>query len=203
MATRPQASFPFVSVGASFLALGLLALCALPGCMRAPAQPAGEAPTSAFESPKSEPETLEQAETELEQARQQLAQLGGGALAAPSPATPAAQAPAASGVIEPSSAKEEAKRKRSVETEASPPPAPAARATRPADKADDYAQAEGEKDGARDESPCVNTCKAYASLLRAKNAVCRLDVPNGARCARAEGIVRDATPQVQSCQCAR
>lgn len=203
MATGPQPTLPFASTGLSLFALGLLALGVLPGCGRASAaQPAGEAPTSALESSKSEPETLEQAETELEQARQQLAQLGGIAAAPPPPpaAAPAAQAPAASGVIEPSSAREEAKRKQSVEAEASPPPAPEARAARPADKADDYAQPENDR--ARDENPCVNTCKAYASLLRAKNAVCRLDVPNGARCARAEGIVRDATPHVQSCQCA-
>jgi hypothetical protein len=148
---------------------------------------------------------LEQAEAELEQARQQLVQLGGG-LPTPAPAAaPVAQnqASGATSRVEASSAKEEAKRKRPVEAEAAPPPAPEAPAARRADKSaeDDAAPAESHSN-TRDESPCVNTCKAYASLLRAKSAVCRLDVPNGARCARAEGIVRDATPQVQSCQCA-
>jgi hypothetical protein len=176
----------------------LLLLCGLfTGCGRsvAPAaQPTGGTPVSAEPSsadeagPASAPQTLEQAEAELEQARLALAQVGGlsapaGAAAAPppSPVAPSAneQRPAT------------ADDARSVPKASAP--------SRAEKKSADQAEAEG---SARDGNSCETTCKAYASLLRAKSAVCRLDAPNGARCARAEGIVRDATPQVQSCQCA-
>lgn len=48
---------------------------------------------------------------------------------------------------------------------------------------------------------CERACKALTSLERAKAAICRLDVPGGARCAHAESILRDATARVASCAC--
>lgn len=52
-------------------------------------------------------------------------------------------------------------------------------------------------------SPCQTPCKAFSSLLRAKDAICRLEEPRGPRCERAESIVRDAELRVQSCACPR
>jgi hypothetical protein len=48
---------------------------------------------------------------------------------------------------------------------------------------------------------CETACKAWASLLRAKDAICRLDSPTGARCSRAQGVVRDAESRVSVCNC--
>jgi hypothetical protein len=49
---------------------------------------------------------------------------------------------------------------------------------------------------------CDKTCRAFASLSRAAAAVCRLDTPNGARCANATGAVGRARSRVASCACA-
>jgi hypothetical protein len=132
------------------------------------------------EDTKGASKTLEQAEAELEQARAELAQLGidtpasGPAVgAAPSPAPQASESKA-------QAADEAMPKRRSAEA---------------------TVQRKSEGFANRDDA-CETTCKAYSSLLRAKAAVCRLDVPNGARCARAETIVREASAQVQSCQCA-
>jgi hypothetical protein len=68
-------------------------------------------------------------------------------------------------------------------------------------------QAEAERPSADDRdkggSACERSCKAFASLERAKSAICRLDTPSGARCGRAEGIVREAESRVASCACPR
>jgi hypothetical protein len=48
---------------------------------------------------------------------------------------------------------------------------------------------------------CANTCRAFASLSRAAAAVCRLDAPNGTRCANASETVDRARSRVASCAC--
>lgn len=48
---------------------------------------------------------------------------------------------------------------------------------------------------------CETACKAWSSLLRAKDAICRLDSPTGARCNRAQGVVRNAEARVSVCNC--
>lgn len=126
-----------------------------------------------------EPTTLEQAEAELERARAELEALG--------------VAPAAPAAIE------------AAPPEAAPPPAASSEAM------DDSAphareRAEGEAPSAKAQqaappNPCETACRAFASLQRAKDAVCRLEQPAGDRCARAEAIVRDARARVQSCAC--
>jgi hypothetical protein len=196
MALRP---LPFY-----LLAVSLLALASLPtlGCGRAAqpaAQPGAETPTSTAASPQGESasETLEQAEAELEQARLQLAQLGVG-LSAP-PAAPAEEA--ASAARGPAPNAQADKKAEPKEKRRAAEPAPSPPASRAQGRPEKSLGATEDQESARDENACLNACKAYASLVRAKNAVCRLDVPNGPRCARAESIVRDATPQVQSCQC--
>lgn len=198
MASRPRPPSPLAC---------LLFATLLAGCGRAVSTGAepGSAPASTLESDKSDardqaaPETLEQAEAELEQARLALAQVGGG-LSAPAGA-PVAAAPAPAPPPSPAtrSASAEKEKKRAAADEAPSFP----NAVRDTSRAEGAAvQAESAEDAAsRDDNRCETTCKAYASLLRAKSAVCRLDAPGGARCARAEGIVRDATPQIQSCHC--
>jgi hypothetical protein len=172
----------------------------LEGCGRSAetgVQPAAPTSLKAAE-PQSEPETLEQAEADLEEARLALAQVG--PLPSPPPAAGAA-APTARSTITPDSAiVSEKKRSRDLSADegaAAPSVQAAPKRAAPAERAEE-AEAPAAK---ADDNPCLTTCKAFASLLRAKDAVCRLDVPNGARCARAEGIVRDATPRVQTCQC--
>lgn len=48
---------------------------------------------------------------------------------------------------------------------------------------------------------CDNTCRAFASLSRAAAAVCRLDAPNGARCANANETVGRARSRIAGCAC--
>jgi hypothetical protein len=48
---------------------------------------------------------------------------------------------------------------------------------------------------------CGNACRAFASLSRAANAVCRLDGDNGKHCTRAKRMVADAEPRVAACAC--
>jgi hypothetical protein len=81
-------------------------------------------------------------------------------------------------------------------------PAPAA-AEAPADRAQ-----RAEKSAAADEAeappppnPCETACRAFASLGRASEAVCRLDTQGGQRCERARQIRDDAARRVASCSC--
>jgi hypothetical protein len=48
---------------------------------------------------------------------------------------------------------------------------------------------------------CDNACRAFASLSRAANAVCRLDGDGGAHCSRAKKVVADSQQRVSSCAC--
>jgi len=50
-------------------------------------------------------------------------------------------------------------------------------------------------------SVCENACRAFSSLSRAADAVCRLDGSRGAHCTRAKRIVVDSEPRVASCSC--
>ena len=48
---------------------------------------------------------------------------------------------------------------------------------------------------------CDNACRAFASLTRAANAVCRLDGDGGTHCSRAKHVVSDSERRVASCTC--
>jgi hypothetical protein len=48
---------------------------------------------------------------------------------------------------------------------------------------------------------CDNACRAFASLSRAANAVCRLDGDSGSHCSRAKRVVADSQQRVASCAC--
>jgi hypothetical protein len=83
---------------------------------------------------------------------------------------------------------------------AQPPPSAAGAAPSKKEAADRGADALGEQ---KADSGCSNACRAFASLLRAANAVCRLDAEGGDRCARAKSVVTDAERRVSSCGCPR
>lgn len=70
-------------------------------------------------------------------------------------------------------------------------PAPAARA----------AAADGQPGGAASNAQCESACKAFASLTRAANAVCRLDGDGGSHCAKAKKVVTDSSGRVAACTC--
>jgi hypothetical protein len=158
----------------------LLALCV--GCGRAAggASPkASEAPASPASTdamaaePQAEPATLAEAEAQLEQARAELDRL---ALNAPgASATAGAPAPAA----QPAPERERAEGAATADEAQAPAPAPPAKAA----------------------STCETACKAFASLERAGDAVCRLDIDGGERCQRARRIQRDAAQRVAACGC--
>lgn len=101
---------------------------------------------------------------------------------------------------------------------AAAPPAPKARAKRGTESAGEESREESRAqkagraaakppplesraDAEAAADPCEVGCKAFASLMRAKAAVCRLDTPGGTRCSRAENIAREAEVRVRSCGC--
>ena len=48
---------------------------------------------------------------------------------------------------------------------------------------------------------CDDACRAFSSLTRAANAVCRLDGSSGSHCTRAKHVLSDAQQRVASCSC--
>jgi hypothetical protein len=56
---------------------------------------------------------------------------------------------------------------------------------------------------AKEASSCETACKAFSSLSRASDAICRLDTDGGKRCERARQIREDASRRVASCSCAK
>jgi hypothetical protein len=48
---------------------------------------------------------------------------------------------------------------------------------------------------------CEEACRAFSSLTRAANAVCRLDGRTGTHCSRAKQVQADAQQRVASCSC--
>jgi hypothetical protein len=83
---------------------------------------------------------------------------------------------------------------------AQPPSTSAEAAPSKKEAADKGAEAPGAQ---KAESGCNTACRAFASLLRAANAVCRLDAEGGDRCSRAKLVVSDAERRVSSCGCPR
>lgn len=57
------------------------------------------------------------------------------------------------------------------------------------------------KSSANQPPPCVITCKAFASLVRARDSICRIDGSDGGRCNRANQIVERHTARSTSCGC--
>jgi hypothetical protein len=48
---------------------------------------------------------------------------------------------------------------------------------------------------------CEDACRAFSSLSRAANAVCRLDGSTGSHCSHAKHVLSDAEQRVASCAC--
>jgi hypothetical protein len=179
-----------VAFGAVLTALGLLAACG--GELTAPkssdeAAPAGipGSPTTTAapqEEGEAEPATLADAEALLEKARLNLDRL---ALNEPAPA------PAAAGAAAPSAPR----------AQSMPVPAPRDEAAH-ADKSSSADGSAPPPPPAKEANTCETTCKAFSSLTRASDAVCRLDT-DGKRCERARQIREDASHRVASCGCAK
>lgn len=146
----------------------------------APAQETTGSPGTLSSEP--EPQTLADAEALLEKSRADLDRL-----ALNEPAPPPA---VAAGAAAPTSAP-------------APAPEPAAPKAAPRDEARsaDKAEAEAPRAQAKEVNACETACKAFSSLTRASDAVCRLDAPDGQRCARARQIQQDASRRVSSCSC--
>jgi hypothetical protein len=51
------------------------------------------------------------------------------------------------------------------------------------------------------DSRCANACRAFASLKRAADGVCRLTDETDARCTKARAIVKQNEPRVAACSC--
>ncbi len=175
-----------LAFGTALATLGLVSACGMAPKAEAPSSggeaapaPAEAAPTSTQASPEEaehEPTTLADAEALLEKARTDLDRL---ALNEPGGA-------AASGAAVPAPA-------------TAPSPAPPRDEARRADKA---AESSAEKPRAKEVNACETACKAFSSLTRASDAVCRLDTEGG-RCQRARKIHEDASQRVASCGCSK
>ena len=62
--------------------------------------------------------------------------------------------------------------------------------------------AEADREASRAERDCATTCRAFASLKRAADAICRLAGPGEQpRCARARSTVAEGERRVAGCGC--
>lgn len=169
---------------AALLALVLAAGCAQDKRPTTPSSPSEPAPSAApaparseglWAEPAPEPATLSEAEALLEKSRAELERW----------ALNDASAPGSAGAAQPAAA---------------PSPAPQSEARRAENKAADAAPEAAQE---RPANACETACKAFASLHRASDAVCRLATDGGKRCERARSIRDDAAQRVASCGCAR
>ncbi len=201
--TPRQGARPFVFARSSVLC-ALLAVVA-GGCARgrsvdAPAgeaTPPGAAPAVAVTPAEPEEavefQSMEQAEAAFDQARAELAAATVAVIEAADDSVPSAGA-AAPARVPPAAPAKGAPARAESRREATSDAAVA--------NQDKKAEAEGSLAAVQAaDSRCETACKAWSSLVRAKTAICRLDTPSGARCGRAEAVVRDAEPRVASCSC--
>jgi hypothetical protein len=71
-----------------------------------------------------------------------------------------------------------------------------------ADRAPSKASPEKEEAGGKQKDSCEMPCKAFASMKRAGEAICRLDTQGGPHCAQAKQRMAAATDRLASCACA-
>ncbi|HEX2875298.1 MAG TPA: hypothetical protein VHP33_28800 [Polyangiaceae bacterium] len=193
MKTTRHAGFAVMLVALGALSLG--AGCGMSPKAEAPssgseAAPVMAAPTSnqaPAEESEAEPATLADAEALLEKARADLDRLALNEQGAPGRAAAGAAAPSPAPSPPPATATAPRDLKRaeksSAADEAAAPAAPPAPAKEP--------------------NACETACKAFSSLTRASDAVCRLDTDGGKRCERARQIRADASQRVASCGCTK
>ncbi len=199
-----------------WLAILLISGCARQAAPETQSSPAMQAPEpSEAASPEAPPApksadkddaefaSIEQAEAALSQAQAELERVAMNE-GAPTPSAPGRASAASAGAARDlDSARADRAEKPSAVDEArqsprkgrAPAQAPAAAAPAPPPA--------HEAEAKKEEDACEMTCKAFASLLRAKAAVCRLDKEGGARCGRAQSIVQAAEGRVASCACPR
>jgi hypothetical protein len=164
------------------------------GCGRASSAPVAAEPppaapvTSAADAEKAEePATLEEAEVALSRAQSELdSALGPVAFATP----PAADQ--ASGSAAPAPAPAQEPKAGAPAEERAPSPSKAQRQESEASRAEGANKKEA--------NDCALACRAFQSLNRAVEAVCRLD-SGGERCSRARRVASDAQARVASCSC--
>ncbi|HEY4156773.1 MAG TPA: hypothetical protein VGM29_01705 [Polyangiaceae bacterium] len=58
------------------------------------------------------------------------------------------------------------------------------------------------KEESRKDTSCEMPCKAFASMKRAGDAICRLDTADGSHCKQAKQRIAAATDRLASCACA-
>jgi hypothetical protein len=87
-----------------------------------------------------------------------------------------------------------ARRDKAKETDAAKKPAAAPKRSAPAPAEDAEAESQSRQ-------RCDIACRAFASLGRAADAVCRLAGDGSARCTRANKLVDDGARRVQDCAC--
>jgi hypothetical protein len=175
---------------ALLLSLGLVSGCAGMGAKTPTSGVAEPAATTQAGQDEREPATLAEAEALLEKARGDLDRLA---------LNESGQAPLATAAPPPAPA-----------GAAAPSPAPMRAPQQEAERADKSAASSAPADRAGEEpapakavSACEAACKAFSSLVRASDAVCRLDPDGGQRCERAKKIREDASSRVASCGCAK
>jgi len=176
---------------AMLVVLGLSAGCGMSPKAEAPSKSSGPAPALASpsstqaeqEEDAAEPATLADAEALLEKARADLDRLAlnepGIPGTAAGAASPAAPPPATATAPAP---RDQAKRAEKASADEAPAQAP---------------------EPAKEASTCETACKAFSSLTRASDAVCRLDTDGGKRCERARQIRASASQRVASCGCSK
>jgi hypothetical protein len=191
MKTIRHAGFAVMLVALGALTLG--AGCGMSPKAEAPssgseAAPAALAAPTSNQAPQeeaeAEPATLADAEALLEKARADLDRLALNDRGAPGEAAGAAApspAPSPATATPPRELKR-AEKSASADAASAPaaPPAPA-----------------------KEPNACETACKAFSSLTRASDAVCRLDTDGGKRCERARQIRADASQRVASCGCSK
>ncbi|HEY2409528.1 MAG TPA: hypothetical protein VGI10_26155 [Polyangiaceae bacterium] len=78
-------------------------------------------------------------------------------------------------------------------------PAPEVDAESRSDRAPSQPKA---KEESRKDTSCEIPCKAFASMKRAGDAICRLDTADGSHCKQAKQRIAAATDRLASCACA-
>ncbi|HEU4404642.1 MAG TPA: hypothetical protein VFS43_05055 [Polyangiaceae bacterium] len=155
--------------------LGLLALslsaCGGAAAPQAPGSPADGAPSSLKTSDDSYA-SVDEAEQGLRRAQTELHSALGTA--------PAGDA--AGGAPPPPAA----------EPAAPPPPGPARPPAPPAPKREAQAQ---------EAAPCATACRAFTSMTKAADTICRLAGPSDERCTKAQRSIEEARSSLRTCVC--
>ncbi len=81
------------------------------------------------------------------------------------------------------------------------PVTPAEAASAPSPRAESAPDQELALSSARAESPCMRACRAFASMRRASDALCRIAGEHDGRCTEARRAVRESEAKLEGCSC--